>query len=806
MSSRFVFSLLIAGTALSANGTSRAWAQTAVAGQDQPAKRPVVEAPRPKTETITVTGSNPVESADGVTGRAPGGGMMSEQTEAKAITTVGRDFIAKLAPITSAAQMIQFAPGTNIASSDPFGLSDQTSVNVRGMNQSELGYLYDGAPIADISAYDPYTSQWGDTENYQEVQLSQGTSDINAPLVSATGGQMNIRTVDPSHNFGGLVDYSYGLHKTNRGFIRVNTGDILNTGLRGYISYSNATYGTWRGPGRGQRRHIDSKFMKEWGQGNSISFVEAYNENNQPVYAPVTAQQWRQSGNSFNYTANPFETNEAGSYWQTEVGDWRSLILVAPMHFTLTRNLSLHITPYLYWGSGGSGMGQWDMPVNNYNPSTGQNENLVLPYPGLAYDDSGTQSFHGDGYYLMREYHPGITGHLDYKVGRHQTLSLGAFYDYYDDAEVTNISQLGPNGDPPNTWGAYGLKFPNGYEYNLFLNYHMITQSVGLYVSDSTSWLNDRLKLNAGFKYVMMNRAGTNNYDNAVPYDVSTNYATPLPRLSGSYMIDDHDQVFFDVATSFRMPTTNSYFSGVPGNTMGIGGSVKPEFAISEELGYRHFGLYNLTINLFNYNFTNRNITTNTIVNGSSFAGVSMNAGGQTVRGADVEFGLRPWHHFSPYMSGEYLYARTDNNLPATADNGALDYLPTAGKRAPMAPEWTTSAALSYDDSHIFGNFMYRWIGRQYSDFMDQESLPAHGQIDMTLGYRLPDMWRLKHPQIQLNMYNLASWHYRSGIQSLSNNTNPTMGVRGNMIDSSGAPAYLIASTFAMMVTATTGF
>ncbi|MDT8872089.1 hypothetical protein RAA17_15315 [Komagataeibacter rhaeticus] len=71
--------------------------------------------------------------------------------------------------------MLQFAPGANIASSDPFGLSDATSINVRGMQQSEIGYLYEGAPIADVDTYTPYTTEWGDTENYQEVQLSQGS-------------------------------------------------------------------------------------------------------------------------------------------------------------------------------------------------------------------------------------------------------------------------------------------------------------------------------------------------------------------------------------------------------------------------------------------------------------------------------------------------------------------------------------------------------------------------------------------------------------------------------------------------------
>ncbi|MDT8872086.1 hypothetical protein RAA17_15300 [Komagataeibacter rhaeticus] len=47
------------------------------------------------------------------------------------------------------------------------------------------------------------------------------------------------------------------------------------------------------------------------------------------------------------------------------------------------------------------------------------------------------------------------------------------------------------------------------------------------------------------------------------------------------------------------------------------------------------------------------------------------------------------------------------------------------------------NAALNYDDGHIFGSMRYHWTARQWADEMNTEALPAHGQLDLTLGYRM---------------------------------------------------------------------
>ncbi len=748
----------------------------------------------PRTENVVVTGRNPVESANGVTGRAPGGGLMSVQTVAREQSTVTRDLIAKLSPSTTAAQIIQNSPGTNVATSDPFGFSDQTNVTVRGLNQDEIGYLYEGLPISDIDTYLPYASEWGDAENYQEVSLAQGTVDLDAPLINSAGGELSVLLRDPPEHPGGLLDYSFGSHKTNREFLRVDLGTLGASGIQGYLSYSNATYGTWRGPGRGQRRHVDSVFEKNWGDGNKIKYVVGYNENNQPEYTDVTLGQYQQYRNSYNYDGTPTSPEDT-NYWQLAEGAWRNLNMSVPSHFTLNSRLSVDVTPYFYWGSGGGGGGSVINESGNYYGT----EFVTLP---LNADRSLVQpdgTLLAQTYFVIQEFHAGLNAHLDYRLGDHDTLTFGSFYDYYDDRQEQGYAQPAANGNPPNYWGSNILKFSNGQ--TLYgEDYHLTSQINGIYVGDTLSLLGDKLELKAGFKEVVVGRTGTNNLPGP-QYDVAANSAQPLPRFSARYNFNPANMIFVDASANFRVPAAYSYFNSYSGTGFYSQGntSLKDEFSIEEEIGYRYQASVDFDVTAFNYNFTNRNISTIEIENGAQ-VGRELNVGGQTVRGIDAEAGLHPFHHISPYVSGEYLYATTNNNFQV-----AGDYLPTTGKIAVRSPRWQTTAGLSYDDGTFFGNLIYRWVDSQFGDFMNEERIPAHNEADATLGIRLPNIGFAKHPQVQLNLYNLGGASYLSGVATPSANAKTTVGVFGTQIAGT-SPTYFIASNFAAMVTFTTGF
>ncbi len=132
-------------------------------------------------------------------------------------------------------------------------------------------------------------------------------------------------------------------------------------------------------------------------------------------------------------------------------------------------------------------------------------------------------------------------------------------------------------------------------------------------------------------------------------------YQVSLPRMSIKFISAEH-QVFANVTTNFRAPSSTAFYDyyDVTSRAVVTDGAQKlnPEYSISEEFGYRYFGKKLLgSVTFFNYNFTNRQITTEIFRFGAPVQ-TTVNAGGQTSRGVDAELSMRPYHQLeSLYLS-----------------------------------------------------------------------------------------------------------------------------------------------------------
>jgi len=130
-----------------------------------PGTKPGAAKPRRATvEDVVVTGARR---------RARGGGLIKPDNRAKSVSTVSSEFIAKQASIENAYQYVALTPGTNVSQSDPFGLSEQGNINVRGLAQDEIGYVLEGMPLNDLGFYAAFPAQFIDSENIDEISLEQ---------------------------------------------------------------------------------------------------------------------------------------------------------------------------------------------------------------------------------------------------------------------------------------------------------------------------------------------------------------------------------------------------------------------------------------------------------------------------------------------------------------------------------------------------------------------------------------------------------------------------------------------------------
>lgn len=779
MTSRIATATLLAGTALS----TLALPASAPAADDH-------------GESILVQASKGHRSADGVTGLQPGGGLIKKEVAPKSRSSVTKDYIQKQAPAQSPFMLVQLLPGVVVSEVDPWGLSGG-SLSMRGLDQTEMAFIWEGSPIADIGLYTTYPSEFADNENLEELSLQQGSSNIDTPTINGSGGLFTFHDRDPSDKAGGLIDYGYGTWKYNREFIRLDSGYIGNTGVRAFISYSHQHDRAWRGSGTDERNHIDFKLLKEWGQGNRVSIVGAYQEAVENSYTNPTLAQYGQFGQSFNYdgTYTPGDSN----FYKLNRNPYYNINLSAPSHVTLTDRWSADFTPYLWRGYGNGTIG-----VPLFNSGNFQGSQLITDPINLPFPLPGTGGAQAQGLLAFEDsqYRGGFTAKTNYRLGMNNFFA-GWWFDYSNDHDFQPLSPVSYSGEPSSVWGQNSnIKTVNGLR---LLDQDILTKTTvhALFLGDNISLLNDRLTIQAGFKEAIVNRDGTNLLPGP-QYKSVLNDAQPLPAISARYQINTRNQLFASVTTNFRSPvdiTLYNTYSPVDGSTTFIGGSnVRDEYSISEELGYRYQG--NLLVGsatYFHYNFTNRQIQS--AVPGTNGAiTTDINAGGQTSDGIDVEAGTRPIGHFRPYVSGQYLHTSIDNDIRA-----GDDYLPTTGKDAVRSPHWVASAALDYDNGRFFGNYTVRYIGKQYATFMNDEVLPAYYEMGGTVGLRLRDFGPAKAPTIQLNLINLTNNKFLSGISSLSTNAHDTVGRFGGTIAGT-PPLYFIGEGFAAIATVKSAF
>ena len=745
------------------------------------------EAPAPGVEQLVVRAQ--ARSATGVTGTAPGGGLIGPQDAPVSRSTVDTDFIAKQAPTSNAFELLRLAPGANTSTSDPYGLSPSVNIAVRGLNSDEVAYIVEGAPVNDIGYYAGYPSQWVDSENISSVNLQQGSADLDTPTVNAGGGLISINLRDPLDAPGGFADASYGSYHENHEFVRLDSGLVAGTGARGFVSFSNTDADNYRGAGRDHRQHVDFKFDEDWGDGNRIALAGSYHDSILSSYPMPTLSQWSSYGRSYNYDAvfSPGDTN----YWKLHAQTWHDEQASLPTHLTLTDTLAFETTPYLEHGYGNS-------PYGTTLPTTGlylgtQPVSGTVNIPGSA-DSQGQKLVLAD--YIGNQYRAGVTSEFVATLGPNR-LVAGWWYDYADDYDPQPFTPVSATGEPESIQGADTIKLPDGRTLSA-QEAHTREQANVLFLGDTLSLLGGRLRIDVGLKYAMVNRDGTNSLPGP-QYRVGLNSAQPLPRAALRYQLTPRSQIFASVSTNFRSPTEYVLYDtyDVFGDLVSKGTSQRDEYSISEELGYRYQGrLIDGSVSLFNYNFTNRQVAT--LIDG--VIGSSINAGGQTSRGVDAELGLQPVAHLRPYVSAEYLHATIDNDFAVDGD-----YLPTAGKTAVRSPKVQAAFGLDFDDGGTFANLDIKYVGSQYATFDDDEKIPSHTQADATLGVRLPDLGFIKKPEARLNLINLTDAKFLSGVAAVESNARDAVGVHGTPIAGT-APTYFVGPGFAAVLTIASAF
>lgn len=811
---RLLTGVLMASTALSLPGFLHgATAQTADAAA------PTSTAPSNTVRTglgdsqptdigrVRAAGANTaiVPTGNGVNRQDAGGGLIVEEDAPKSRSTVTRDFIAKQSPTANPYQLMRLLPGVNTAGNDPWGLNGG-NFTMRGRNSDEIGMTIEGAPVNDSGNYALYPQEYTDAENIEQIVVTQGGTDLDAPHYGAAGGTVNIYARDPSKVAGGYAGFSYGTGNAMREFARVESGEIGNSGLRGFLSFSHFGDDHWRGSGTDNRDHVDFKAVDEFGDGNRIGLSLLYNYAVNNSYLNPTMAQWSTgvSGIGPGYGANYLNTYSlatASNYYKLRVNPFQNLIASAPSTFHVSDNVQVDVTPYFWYGYGNGGGENTFSPTGFYDGT----QKIVMALNGST---TASAAFYAPS--ITETYRPGVITKATYSLDG-QKIVVGYWFEYAHHRQTGPVTLLNADGSPQNVWGdSNNLVLANGQK---FENRDWLTQDITnqIFAGDTINLIGDKLLADVGVRQTFFTRQGNNYLPGATP-SASISEAQTLPTAALRYRPDDNNLAYVSVSTGFRAPQNYTLFqtfsNSTGAQTNAVSTAQKPETSISFEIGERYQSkLLDSSITGFATMFQNRQVSSQMIQNGA-LVPANINAGGEVDMGIDGEIGFHPVANFRPYVSGELLSTKLTDDYQTSGKLGSttiLDYLPTKGKQAVRAPNVQAAVGIDYDDGLFFGNWNTKFEGSQYGDFMNQQKINPVWVSDATLGVHLPEFMLIKAPNLQLNLYNVFDQKYLSGVSTVQTNAASTIGRNGSTIAGSN-PAYYVGGRFAAMISISSAF
>jgi iron complex outermembrane receptor protein len=777
--------------AVALGSAAPAWAQTAAiapTGGSSPTSAESLKNPEAIVPELVVTGR-----------RSVAGGLMKLQSAAETMSSITPAAIAEKAPSASPLQLVSTVPGVNFGSTGTFGLAARNFLSVRGLDQTELGSLIEGIPGTDIASYFPYTESWADNENISDITLTPGNSRLQDPIISASGGEFIESVRMPRDRFGGMVSASGGSYGSWRTFGSLDSGNIGQTGAKAFLSYSYTHEGNFVGPGANTRQHIDFKVTEDWSPNAHSSLFLSYNYLTNARLQILTLAQANtglatDNLGQFQY-ASKFVPGVTPNYYKNFEIPRPTYILASNNDFELSDKVSLHITPYARYtysfANGQSNLNPASIFNGNqrvtaaFNPSSLQN--------GLLFTQSETE---------LNQYQYGVSSYLEADLTPQNHLMAGYWHENWRLGEVAFYNQLGLDGTPAATGKSSALRTTGGA---LITGTHFTarTRTDQIFIGDTQSMLDDKLKISVGFKQLFYHVDGKDLVIGAPP-TFSAHASKPMPRILVSYDVNPSMQIYANVTTNTRMPLVMSTyvtnFSTTTGGFAQVGAqNIKPEYSTGAQIGYRYQGLVNLDVNAFYMKLKDHQVSSLVLIN-NSLLPQALSVGGETIKGASLEVSTRSYNGFSLYGSAQYLHGTFDDNVPRSGD-----FLPTAGKKMVESPDWITSVSARYDKGPFFAELIHKYVDSQYTSFMNDQVMPSYNTLDLAMGYRLPNYRGFINPVLRLNLNNLRNKSYIASVASVTPNAVTTKGINGATLAGT-APSYYVGAPLVAMVTLSTEF
>ncbi|MBX9616525.1 MAG: TonB-dependent receptor [Caulobacteraceae bacterium] len=225
-------------------------------------------------ETVVVTGQRGPRTISGA---------VVAQTVDKTRSTITQEYIERQVPGQSIIQTLNNVPGLNVTNNDPYGNSG-SNIRLRGFDGNRVSLTFDGIPLNDSGNYAVFSNQQLDSELIERASVNQGTTDIDSPTASATGGTISYTTARPLNERGAQIVTSIGSFEFGRVFGRFDTGAFGPWGTTAYLTGSYTDYDKFKGPGTLTKQQYNGRLFQDMGDGDFASLAFNWNVNRNNFY------------------------------------------------------------------------------------------------------------------------------------------------------------------------------------------------------------------------------------------------------------------------------------------------------------------------------------------------------------------------------------------------------------------------------------------------------------------------------------------------------------------------------------------
>ncbi len=234
------------------------------------------------------TGTQEVEKVT-VTGERSGtGGTIVKEQRPKSRSTITQKYLGTQPGGQTVIQGLNLVPGMNFTNNDPYG-SSGGNIRLRGFDGARVSLTMDGVPLNDTGNYAVFTNQMVDPEYLERATVNTGTTDVDSPTASATGGTINLVTRKPYKDLTMSMTGSAGSWDYNRFAAILDSGEYNGVSAFGGISFQE--YDKFKGPGTLKKTQGNARIYQEIGEKSFISLIGHYNENRNNFYRNLTLAQ-----------------------------------------------------------------------------------------------------------------------------------------------------------------------------------------------------------------------------------------------------------------------------------------------------------------------------------------------------------------------------------------------------------------------------------------------------------------------------------------------------------------------------------